>query len=163
MAVVVRRATSEDAQTIADYALKLVAQHLDYDALRFARLVDSKQAASYYGNQTNVKDSAVLVAELEGKIIGFAFVRFDSKNYADLLESAAWLHDIYVDEEFRGSHAGKSLLEAATQAAKDFGASKLMLSVAVQNELARKVFENAGFKTTMLEMMLDLTERENND
>jgi hypothetical protein len=38
-----------------------------------------------------------------------------------------------------------------------------MLSVAAQNELARNFFEHRGFKTTMVEMMLDLTEEENND
>ena len=79
------------------------------------------------------------------------------------MESAAWLHDIYVDEAYRGSNAGKLLLKAAIQAAKEFNASKLMLTVAIQNEKAQKIFERTGFKTTMYEMMLDLTEQKNND
>jgi len=38
-----------------------------------------------------------------------------------------------------------------------------MLSVAAQNEIAQTFFEHAGFKTTMVEMMLDLTENEENN
>jgi ribosomal protein S18 acetylase RimI-like enzyme len=161
--VVVRRATAADAETIAVYALKLFRQHREYDERRFIEVTDLKQAAAYYSSRTKAEDAAVLVAELDDKIVGFAFVEFELKNYAALLESAAWLHDIYVDEAARRTRAGKILTEAAVEAAKELGASKLMLTVAVQNEIARNFFENAGFRTTMLEMTLDLTGQKNND
>ena len=161
--VVVRRAAIEDAKTIADFALKLFRQHREYDERRFMQVSDLKQAEKYYGSQTNAESSAVLVAELDGQIVGFAFIQFEVINYAGLLESAAWLHDIYVDEMTRQSTAGRSLIEAAVRTAKELGASKIMLTVAVQNEIARSFFESAGFQTTMLEMMLDLTEEKNND
>jgi GNAT superfamily N-acetyltransferase len=161
MSVVVRRAIKADAQIIADFAQKLVLQHREYDAKRFTKLAGSKQAEFFYGRQTEVENSAVFVAELDEKIIGFAFIQFEEKNYADLLENAVWLHDLYVDEAYRGSSAGKLLLKAAIQAAKEFKASKLMLTVAAQNEKARQIFERAGFRTTMYEMMLDLTEQNN--
>ena len=156
MAVVVRRATVEDARIIADFALKLVIQHQQYNERRFARLADAEQMTAFYGGQTKAEDSVVLVAELDEKVVGFAFLHFERKNYADLSESAVRLHDIYVDETARGQEAGKSLLDAANETAKEFKASKLILSVAVQNENARRIFERAGYKTTMLEMMLDL-------
>lgn len=157
MAVVVRRAVFEDAPVIGKYAQKLVEQHEDYDQQRFARLASQDQKAAFYASQTNSEESAVLVAELDGEVVGFAFVQFELKDYAGLIESAAWLHDIYVTEAARGFEVGKKLLEAAVIAAKEFGASKLMLSVAVQNEKARRIFERAGYRTTMFEMMLDLT------
>jgi ribosomal protein S18 acetylase RimI-like enzyme len=163
MTVVVRRASSEDARAIADLALKLVIQHEEYNPKRFARLANSEQMANFYGSQTKAREAVVLVAEVEGKIVGFAFIQFDAKNYADLLESAAWLHDIYVDESARGLEAGKNLLEKAIEAAKELGASKLMLSVASQNQNAKGFFEHRGFKVTMVEMMLGLTDKKDND
>ncbi len=162
-AVVVRRATSEDAETVAELAQKLVRQHTDYDPRRFMPPAAYEQVTKFYGSQTNVRNAAVLVAELDRKIIGFAFVQFEVKNYGDLLESAAWLHDIYVEQETRRIDAGKKLIEAAVKIAKELGANKLMLTVAAQNEIAKVFFERTGFRTTMVEMMLDLTEEENND
>jgi hypothetical protein len=37
------------------------------------------------------------------------------------------------------------------------------LLAAAQNENALAFFEHSGFKTTMVEMMLDLTEKKDND
>ena len=158
MPVTVRRAVWEDARTIAEYALKLIAQHQDYNPRRFSRFVTEKQAEHFYGRQTKTGDAAVLVAELEGEIVGFAYIEFEAKDYANLLENAAWLHDIYIDETRRGNSAGKLLIEKSIKVAKELGAGKLMLSVAAKNEYARKFFERNGFRETMVEMMLDLTE-----
>ena len=77
-----------------------------------------------------------------------------------MLENAAWLHDLYVDETARGHGAGKLLIEKSIEIAKGFGADKLMLSVAARNEYAKEFFERQGFRTTMVEMMLNLTENE---
>ena len=163
MAVVVRRAVFEDARTIAEFAHKLVVQHQNYNARRFAQIANKEQMATFYGNQTKAENARVLVAEIEGKIVGFAYIQFEAKDYAALLKSAAWLHDLYIDESARGHKAGKNLIEAAIEAAKELGANKLMLSAAAQNEKARAFFEHSGFKTTMVEMMLDLTEQKDND
>ena len=163
VAVVVRRATVKDAQIVAELAQKLIRQHRDYNVRRFMQPADLERMAWFYGSQTKVKDAAVLVAELSEKIVGFAFLQFEAKNYAALLESAAWLHDIYIEKAARRFNVGKSLIEAARKTAKELGADKLMLSVAAENEIAQTFFERIGFKATMVEMMLDLTEEENND
>ena len=162
MSVTVRRAVREDARAIAEYAIKLIAQHQDYDPRRFSRFVTEKQAERFYGSQTKATDAAVLVAELEGKIIGFAYIQFEAKDYANLLENAAWLHDIYIDEAARRFNVGKHLVEKSMEVARELGADKLMLSVAAENAYAREFFERKGFRTTMVEMMLDLTEDEAN-
>jgi GNAT superfamily N-acetyltransferase len=108
----------------------------------------------FYGNQAEAETAAVLVAEIDSRIVGFAYVAYEDKNYADLAVSCAWLHDIYVEEDARHSGAGQGLIEAAVSVAKEFRASKLMLSVAAKNSSAQEFFQRAGFKTTMYEMML---------
>jgi GNAT superfamily N-acetyltransferase len=157
MAVTVRRAQHEDARAIAEMAIKLVRQHQNYDSRRFARLVTEEQAEWFYGSQTKAENAAVLVAEIDTQVVGFAYLQFEARDYANLLESAAWLHDIYIDERARGTGAGQLLIEKSAEAAKELGADKLMLSVAAKNEFARSFFERRGFRETMHEMMLDLT------
>jgi GNAT superfamily N-acetyltransferase len=157
MSVSVRRAVVEDARTIAEFALKLFAQHTNYNPNRFTIAGTQESAEWFYGNQTKAVDAAILVAEIENKIVGFAYLEFEERNYASLLENAVWLHDLYIDEAARGHNAGTLLLEESVKVAKEFGAERLMLSTATQNEFARKFFERNGFTTTMVEMMFDLT------
>lgn len=163
MKVVVRRAMPGDAAIIADFALKLFAQHRDYDPERFARLSDREGAKWFYGGQAAAEDAAVYVAETESRLVGFAYLQYEERNYADLLEKAVRLHDLYVAEDARGSGAGRRLIEAAVDAAREFGADKLVLSVAAKNEYARAFFERSGFRPTMIEMMLGLADQQSND
>lgn len=88
MSVSVRRAVVEDARTIAEFALKLFAQHTNYNPNRFTIPANQEGAEWFYGNQTKAKDAAVLVAEIENKIVGFAYLEFEERNYASLLENA---------------------------------------------------------------------------
>ena len=81
-------------------------------------------------------------------------------DYSNLLENAAWLHDIYIEDAARAQQAGKLLIEKSIEVAREMGADKLMLSVAAKNEFARKFFERRGFRETMVEMMFDLTKKE---
>ena len=163
MAVEVRRATKKDARTIAEYAIKLFAQHREYDARRFAEIASIEGATNFYGSQTEAKDAAVLIAEFENVIVGFAYIQYERLDYANLLENAAWLHDLYIDETVRRHNAGKLLIGQSIEIAKEFGADKLMLSVAAKNEYAQEFFERQSFRTTMVEMMFDLTEQKGND
>lgn len=159
MAVSVRRADRKDARQIAEFAIKLFAQHHRYDTRRFAEIASVEGAENFYGNQTEAEDAAVLVAEIENEIVGFAYLQYEAMDYANLLENAVWLHDLYVDERTRGQNAGKLLIEKSAEVAKELGADKLMLSVAAKNTAAKEFFERTGFKNTMVEMMFDLTEK----
>jgi GNAT superfamily N-acetyltransferase len=158
MSVKVRRADKQDARQIAEFAIRLFAQHHEYDSRRFVEILSVEGAEKFYGNQTQTEDAAVLVAEIENKIVGFAYIQFEPMDYANLLENAAWLHDIYVDETARNFNAGKLLIEASKKVAEELGADKLMLSVAAKNEFAKVFFERSGFRETMIEMTLNLSE-----
>jgi ribosomal protein S18 acetylase RimI-like enzyme len=153
----VRRATKNDAAIVAGFAMKLVEQHYEYDPDRFARIASLDGMKWFYGEQTDAKDAAVLVAELDGKVVGFAYVTYVQTDYLDLAVFAAQLQDIYVDEGTRHSGAGKALIDASINVAKEFGASKVILSVADRNQVARDFFERSGFRPTMTEMTLNLS------
>ena len=138
--------------------MRLIEQHVGYDPVRFSRIGSREGMAEFYARQTEVEDSLVLVAELEGKIVGFAYMQFEPIIYAELATNVAWLHDIFVDTEARGTGAGKKMIEAVASEAKRFGANKVLLSVAAKNAEAKEFFARSGFRTTMHEMMLVLGE-----
>ena len=156
MSVSVRRARKEDGETIARLALALFAQHRSYDPDRFAELANLEGAARYYVSRADTGESGVFVAELDGRVIGFAYLEYERLDYANLLENAVWLHDLYVDEAARGTGAGKKLIEAASGFAKQLGAGKLVLSVAAKNASGHEFFGHLGFRETMIEMTLSI-------
>ncbi len=154
MTVAVRRARQEDAESIAKFALSLFAQHREYDRERFAELGSVEGAARYYISRADTDESAVFVAESDGEVIGFAYVEYERIDYANLLENAVWVHDIYVDPPARNTGAGKVLMQAAIDFARQSGAGKVVLSVAAKNHAAQEFFGHLGFRETMIEMTL---------
>ena len=156
MDVTVRRALKEDGRRVAELAVKLARQHEAYDPRRFARLYTAADAEWYYGSRNEAATEAVLVAEIDNEIVGYAYIQYEAVNYPGLFKNAVYFHDIYVDESARGTGAGQSLMNAAIETARGFGADILVLSVAAQNEHARAFFERNGLRTTMFEMTLNL-------
>ncbi len=156
MPAVIRRAREGDERRVAEFAIRLFDQHVEYDPDRFSTFANVDGAARFYRSRFETQDSAVFVAEIDNEVVGFSYVERDPLNYAELLENGAWLHDIYVDEHARAEGAGKGLIKAAAEAAKQMGAEKLLLSVAAKNTAAQQVFEKAGFRPTMVEMTLNL-------
>jgi GNAT superfamily N-acetyltransferase len=158
MAVGIRRATKDDADIIAGFAIKLVEQHVNYDAVRFSRIGSLDGMADFYRGQTQAGNAAVLVAEVQGEIVGFAYMQYEPIIYAELATKAAWLHDIFVEPAARGLGAGRKLIESVVAEAKRLGAGKILLSVAADNSVAGDFFLRSGFRTTMHEMMLVVDE-----
>lgn len=159
MAASIRRARKGDERKVAEFAIMLFDQHVEYDPQRFSRFANVDGAARFYRSRFDTPDSAVFVAESGNDVIGFAYVERDDLNYSGLIEKGAWLHDIYVDPSARAEGVGRALIAAAAEAAKQMGAEKLLLSVAAKNTAAQEVFEKAGFRRTMMEMTLNLPDR----
>ena len=156
MAVRVRHAVAGDEMRIAGLLVRLVDQHVAYDPRRFSNFITPDGAAAFYRGCIDDPNAAVLVAEIDNEITGFAYLEFESLNYEEMVEKGVWLHDIYLEPKARSAGTGKALMEAAITAAKELGGEKLLLGVAAENLAARGFFENFGFRTTMLEMTLDL-------
>ena len=58
-----------------------------------------------------------------------------------------WLEDLYVRENARGSGLGRALVERAAARASERGCRRIELDVAMENEVARKLYASAGFAT----------------
>ena len=103
---------------------------------------------------SKISNYSIFLKEPEN--IMFAYFEYEPTLYAELATKVAWLHDIYVDPAVRGQGIGSALIDGVRDAAKELGADKVLLSVAIQNALGRRLFERNGFETTMHEMMLGI-------
>jgi ribosomal protein S18 acetylase RimI-like enzyme len=65
---------------------------------------------------------------------------------------AGVLHDIVVDPAHRRQGVGRMLLDGALAWLDAHGAPRVVLSTAARNEAAQRLFADAGFRQTMVEM-----------
>lgn len=115
--------------------------------------------ASFLATQLEKPDVAVLVADENGDVIGYAYAAAEGYDYMSLRGPAGVVHDIFVDPEFRGRGVGRLLLEAALAFLKERGVPRVVLTTAEGNDAARRLFAHAGFRRTMVEMTCELDDR----
>jgi ribosomal protein S18 acetylase RimI-like enzyme len=154
----VRRATPADMPAVGRLGALLVEEHHAFDAQRFIapRKRTPEDYARFLGTQLKEPEAAVLVAETQGVVIGYAYVAVEGWDYMALRGPAGALHDVIVDPAHRGQGVGTMLLEAALAFLKSRGAPRVVLSTAEQNEGAQRLFARAGFRRTMVEMTREL-------
>jgi ribosomal protein S18 acetylase RimI-like enzyme len=154
----IRPATAADASTLGRLGALLVRTHHDFDPSRF--IPASRQTERGYGgflrSQIEDPDVVVLVAEMDGQVIGYAYGSAEGTDYMSLRGPAGVLHDIIVDPDRRKLGAGRALLEATVAALRAKGVPRIVLQTAEKNAGAQHLFASAGFRTTMLEMTRDI-------
>lgn len=152
--VTIRAATSSDVQTLGRLGALLVRLHHDLDPKRFipATAQTPENYAWFLGTQIDKRDIILLVAERDGKVVGYTYAGIEGVDYMALRGPAGALYDIVVDPAQRGQGIGRQLLLATLNALKEKGAPRVVLSTAQGNEAAQHLFETAGFRRTMIEM-----------
>jgi ribosomal protein S18 acetylase RimI-like enzyme len=135
MPITIRLATLEDLDTVAPL----------FDAYRrfYAQPGDLQRARDFLHERLHRGESAILLAELDGRGAGFTqlYPMFSSVRTARI-----WvLNDLYIDEGARRHGVGKALLDAAAQFAREQGAAGLVLETTRDNDAARALYRAAGW------------------
>lgn len=99
--------------------------------------------------QCEREKGAILVAELDGRIVGFAtiFTAVPQVGEFDELDfTYGVISHISVSPEARGADAGKQLMLACEARAKQAGCKWLRVPALGQNQQARAIYEHLGFQ-----------------
>jgi ribosomal protein S18 acetylase RimI-like enzyme len=136
----------------------LVREHHDFDPLRFipATPRTQDQYGWYLGTQLEEPNIVILVAERDGKVVGYTYSGVEGTDYMSLRGPAGVMYDIVVDPDYRQKGIGRMLVDATLAALKSKGAPRVVLSTAEQNGAAQRLFDRAGFRRTMIEMTREL-------
>jgi ribosomal protein S18 acetylase RimI-like enzyme len=157
-AVKIRPATPADMPAVGRLGALLVRLHHDLDPQRFIAATPGTEKAygSFLGTQLGEPNIVILVAEQDGRVIGYTYAGVEGNDYMALRGPAGVLYDIVVDPAHRGQGVGRMLLDATIEELKARGAPRVVLSTAERNEVAQRLFERAGFRRTMIEMTREL-------
>ena len=154
----IRRAETRDLEALGQLGATLMRVHYAFDPLRFLAAGGGAEAgyAHFLGSQLDDGESVVLVADDDGRIVGYAYAAIEPLSWKDLRAECGFIHDLLVDESARRRGVGEALLLAAIDWLKKRGMPRVVLGTAAQNESAKRLFERAGFRATMVEMTREL-------
>lgn len=154
----IRPATPADLPALGRLGALLVRTHYDFDSARFlpATAETAQRYAAFLGTQLEKPNVILLVAELDGTILGYSYAGMEGHDYMSLRGPAGILYDLVVDPIHRRNGVGRLLLDATLAALEVRGAPRAVLSTAERNEAAQHLFDRAGFRRTMVEMTREL-------
>jgi ribosomal protein S18 acetylase RimI-like enzyme len=135
-ALTTRHATPDDLDALAPL----------FDAYRrfYAQPGDVALASAYLHARMERRESAILVAEADGQMLGFCqlYPTWCSVAAARILV----LYDLFVDEGVRRGGVGRALMLSAQDFGRSAGAVRLELSTARSNERAQALYESLGWQ-----------------
>ena len=141
-----------DLPAVSRLAAMLVRQHHRFDADRFMLIEPVEQGYRWFlGTQLGNPDVVLLVAELEGAIVGYLYGAVEERDWNMLLDQHGAIHDVFVDEAARRRGVGRALLTEAFRRLEP-RVPRIVLSSATANHEAQRLFASVGFRPTMVEM-----------
>jgi GNAT superfamily N-acetyltransferase len=154
----IRLATEADVAALGRMGAALLRLHYAFDQQRFiAPRGNPEEGYGWFlGSQLRDADAVVYVAEREGAVVGYVYAGLEPHSWKELREAAGFIHDVVVEETHRGAGIATALLDAAGEWLKAHGAPRVMLWTAERNHGAQRLFEQAGFRRTMIEMTREL-------
>jgi ribosomal protein S18 acetylase RimI-like enzyme len=156
--VLIRRAEARDLPELGALGAALMRLHYSFDELRFLEPGGGDQSgyARFLASQLDDDEAIVYVAERRGRIVGYVYAAVEPLSWKDLRDEAGYIHDLLVADDARRLGVGEGLLERAIEWLGERGMPRVLLGTAAQNDTARRLFERRGFRTTMVEMTLEL-------
>lgn len=156
--VTIRPAVRADVPAIGRLGALLVRMHHDFDPQRFIAATPNTDHfyVEFIESQLGEPKVVILVAERNGEVIGYTYAGVEGTDYMALRGPAGAVYDIAVDHAHRAQGVGRLLLDATLSALAELNMPRVVLSTAVRNEPAQRLFASAGFRRTMIEMTREL-------
>lgn len=154
--MLIRRAGIDDVEQ-----LRLLYQELEEDGVRYQpeHFVVGERSNEFFQSVFESADQDILVAEEDGKILGFSHVMIlEQKKVACLKpETLVYIQDLDVLESRWSQGIGTLLMEASKRYGKEHGVDFIRTQVFPQNIDGMRFYEKNGFREMMktIESSLD--------
>jgi ribosomal protein S18 acetylase RimI-like enzyme len=89
-------------------------------------------------------------------ILGYVYAAIEPMSWKELRDRCGFVHDVIVDSTHRRHGVASALLNAAFDWLKSEGMPRVVLGTASANEAAQRLFDQLGFRRTMIEMTREL-------
>ena len=138
--VVIRKATQSDLSTIYELAIELT------DSVKNSGGTAKDVLSENSRNVLTNPNSYILLADTEGKVIGF--ISFMTRKTIIHSGLCGLIDELVVSKRHRGKGVGKELISAAIEKCKKLGCCEVEVSTEFTNVNAREFYKHGGFEET---------------
>ena len=153
----IRKANRDDFEVLEELYTELEKDAVMYQSEHF--VLSPKGARSRQLEEILASENQVmLVAEADGKVIGFAHVMLQKAKVVSCLkpQTNIYLQDLVVTSTLRSKGTGTQLLNAAKEYGREKGAEFFRTQVFPMNKDGMRFYERNGFSTKMITIECDL-------
>ena len=146
--MIIRKATENDIESLRPLYLEL-----ERDGVRFQpeHFVIGFRDDTFFKNIFESEHQDILVADIDGKVVGFAHVMILEQKRVPCLkpERVVYLQDLDVAEGLRSGGIGAKLIDACKEYGKEHGADFMRTQVFPENVRGMQFYERRGFSEKM--------------
>ena len=135
--IFIREAQGSDLPRIEKLMVELI------EAMHVQESLDMSMVAENCRTLLNDVDSHILVAEMDGFVIGA--INFSIRKTIIHPEASGLIDEFVVVREHRGKGVGKKLINAAVEECRQLGCCEVEVSTEITNTRARKFYKSCGF------------------
>jgi len=146
--IIIREARESDLLTIKKLTLELI------EAMGNTEGIDIKLIAENCQNLLSEDNSHILVAEIEGVVVGF--VNFTTRKTILHRGLSGLIDEIIIAKSYRGKGLGKQLLLSAIEKSRQLGCCEVEVSTEKTNIKAREFYRQCGFTERGVLFEIDL-------
>ena len=149
----------DDVPAVLPMVRKIAAMHERLDPAKYTFRSDpGEMYRSWLRTRAADPRGVFLVADAgpPPRPIGFLVGTVEKEIPIYRLEEMGFIHDLWVDEEYRNEGAGRQLVTVAIERFRGIGVKQIRCDTAWANEVARGLLKACGFRPSVVEMLIEL-------
>ena len=146
--ILIREAKESNLLTIGKLTLELI------EAMSDTEGIDIKLIAENCRNLLSEDNSYILVAEIEGIVVGF--VNFTTRKTILHRGLSGLIDELSIAKNYRGKGIGRQLLSSAIEKSRQLGCCEVEVSTEKTNIKAREFYRQCGFTERGVLFEIDL-------
>ncbi|HLI46812.1 MAG TPA: GNAT family N-acetyltransferase [Geobacterales bacterium] len=136
----------QEIEEVSKLAMKLLDEPKASDNNVLANEENRKYWIELASNILAKDRNSIIVAEDEGKIIGYSLFNINASEPFKVRTKWAYISDLFVEKEYRGRKIGTALLNYIERISLEKNSKKMRLLVWKDNENALKFYEKNGYR-----------------
>jgi ribosomal protein S18 acetylase RimI-like enzyme len=153
----IRRANINDLEEIQRLNKALcVLEQENFDPTTRTDYSFSEQGKTYFTNNIESSDSFAVVAEVEGKVVGYLIGSIKEPEDFRTITSIAEADNTFVEESYRGKGIGSAMYKEFENWCKERGVQKIRHTASAKNINAIAFYESSGSEKYNIVLEKDL-------